>query len=207
MSTESNILALILFLILMTGTAEAVVKNLGTAGTTYPVIEPNIVDELRRDGAARNAEIHAELEKLRKTYQPKDIHHLPRAERDRTFLVDMTYTLPKAIKDGEGNVIYPAGFTFNPLDYVPFTRALMVLNGKDQAQLKWFQQTPYADNYRVMLLLSDGYADNVSKQLKRPVFFLTDKIAKRLHLAAVPSLVMQKDDKMQVKEFYVPENK
>ncbi len=41
-------------------------------------------------------------------------------------------------------------------------------------------------------------------QLKRSVFYLTDEIAERLQLAAVPSLVFQKGDKLEVREIMVP---
>jgi hypothetical protein len=57
----------------------------------------------------------------------------------------------------------------------------------------------------VRLLLSDGYAYELINQFKRSVFYLTDEIADRLHLSAVPSLVIQKGDRLQVREFLVPE--
>ncbi len=46
-----------------------------------------------------------------------------------------------------------------------------------------------------------------SEQLKRPVFYLTGDIAKRLQLSAVPSIVVQKEHQMLVQEIVVPQDK
>jgi conjugal transfer pilus assembly protein TraW len=185
--------------------ASGAIKNLGVVGKTYPVVEPDVLAELKEEAARENRfGDNAFLERM-KTYQPEDIHNLPQATMDRTFLVDMTYTLERDLLDGDGKVIYPRGFTFNPLDYVSFSGGILVIDGNDSAQIKWFKETPYADNHQVRLLLSDGYAYELINQFKRSVFYLTDEIADRLHLSAVPALIIQKGDRLQVREFLVPE--
>jgi conjugal transfer pilus assembly protein TraW len=181
------------------------IKNLGVVGETYPIAESDVVAELKEEAARKNHFGDDEFLERMKTYQPADIHYLPRATMDRTFLVDMTYTLDRDLLDGDGKVIYPKGFTFNPLDYVSFSGGILVIDGNDPAQLKWFKETPYADNHQVRLLLSDGYAYELIKQLKRSVFYLTDEIAGRMQLSAVPALIIQKGDRLQVREFLVPE--
>jgi conjugal transfer pilus assembly protein TraW len=181
------------------------IKNLGVVGETYPVVEPDVVAELKQQAGNRKRLTDDEFLERMKKYQPADLHHLPRATKDKTFLVDMTYTLDRDLLDGNGKVIYPRGFTFNPLDYVSFPGGLLVIDGDDPAQLNWFKQTPYANNHQVRLLLSGGHAYQLIEQLKRSVFYLTDEIAGRLQLAAVPSLVIQQDKKLQVHEFLLPE--
>ena len=200
-----RIFSLLTFVVLVGGPASGAIKNLGVVGETYPVVEPDVVAELKEEAAKKNRFGDNEFLERMKTYQPEDIHHLPRVIMDRTFLVDMTYTIDRDLLDGDGEVIYPRGFTFNPLDYVSFSGGMLIIDSSDLSQLKWFKETPYADNYRVRLLLSDGYAYKLIEQLKRPVFYLTDEIAGRLQLSAVPSLVIQKDDKLQVRELLVPE--
>ncbi len=200
-----RIFSILAFAVLVGRPAFGAIKDLGVVGETYPVVEPDVVAELQEESARKNHFRDNEFIEKMKTYQPEDIHHLPRATRDRTFLVDMTYTLDRDLLDGDGRVIYPKGFTFNPLDYVSFSGGMLVIDGNDPVQVKWFKQTPYASNHQVRLLLSDGHAYELIKQLKRSVFYLTDEIAKRLQLAAVPSLVIQKDKKLQVHEFLIPE--
>jgi conjugal transfer pilus assembly protein TraW len=201
-------LCIVILSLLLSTTARTeeikVTKNLGTVGETYPVIEPDVNAQLQERAIKRTAEEHRLFPERMKTYQPADLHHLTQATENRTFLVDMTYTLDHDLKDGEGRIIYPRGFTFNPLDYVPFSGGLVVLDGADPAQVKWFQATVYAKDHRVRLLITGGYAAVLVKQLGRPVFYLTDDIARRLQLAAVPSLVIQKEDKLQIREFLIP---
>ena len=192
------------FFIFMVTPAWGVVRDLGVVGETYPVVEPDVVTELKEEAATKNRFRDDEFLERMKTYQPEDLHHLPRATMDRTFMVDMTYTLDRDLLDGDGKVIYPKGFTFNPLDYVSFSGGMLVIDGNDPAQIKWLEETPYADNHQVRLLLSDGYAYELINQLKRSVFYLTDEIAERLQLAAVPSLVIQRNDKLEVREITVP---
>lgn len=184
--------------------AGTAVKNLGTVGETYPVVEPDIVAALRREAIRQDQARDKEqlLDEIKK-YQLSNLQKLPHATVDRTFLVNMDYTVKQDIVDGEGNIIYPQGFTFNPLDCLSFPGGLVVIDGADPLQIKWFKNTPYADNHQAKLLLSDGYASQLTGQLKRSVFYLTTDIAERLQLAAVPSAVVQEDRNLRVHEFKV----
>jgi hypothetical protein len=79
----------------------------------------------------------------------------------------------------------------------------VVIDGDDPLHVDWFKTSPYFENYRTKLLLTDGYASPLVEKLKRPVFYLTDDISKRLQIAAVPSVVIQKGNKMLVSEVLV----
>ena len=181
--------------------------NLGTVGETYPVLEPDVVAELRQEAAKHDANEKLPLSLLMQSYQPANLHALPSATANRSFLVDMNYTLDQDLLDGEGKALYPKGYTFNPLDYLSFSGGLVVIDGDDPLQIDWFKKTPYADNHRARLLLSNGSAFELIRQLKRPVFYLTSDIAKRLRLTAVPSIVVQQENKMLVKEVVIPRDK
>jgi len=194
---------LTVLLIAVSSVRATVIHDLGIVGETYPVQEPDIVSETRRNAVKKKD--NTMLARM-KTYRPARLHTLPRATADRTFLVDMTYTLDRDLMDADGKVIYPRGFTFNPLDYIPFPGNLVVIDGQDASQVKWLQDSPYFESHRARLLLSDGHAAKLIETLRHPVFYLTDDIAERLKLRAVPSVVVQKDGKLQVWEFYVPLN-
>jgi conjugal transfer pilus assembly protein TraW len=174
-------------------------------GATYPVVEKDVVAELTKKAIRHAASERPDplLEQL-KTHQPANLQKLPHAEQDREFFVAMDYSLEHDFVDGEGKNLYPKGFTFNPLDYVSFSAGLVIIDGTDPQQISWFQKTPYADNQRVRLLLSDGYAFEIGELLKRPVFYLTKDIATRLQLAAVPAVVVQHDRNLLVYEIAVP---
>lgn len=202
-----NCKAAIITLLLIASTAHAAIKDLGVVGETYPVVEPDVMEEMRQEAIGRSAEHKRKMLEMMKHYKPADVQQLPPAGADKTFLVDMSYTLDQDLKDGEGRVIYPRGFTFNPLDFIALPIGLVILDGSDPDQLEWFKASPYFENNQMKLLITDGPARELIDQLQRPVFFLTSDIAKRMKLAAVPCVVTQKDKVMQVKEFLVSKEK
>lgn len=171
--------------------------QLETVGKTYPIVERDIREEFKQ--MATGIDIDA-LFNTHNRYQPANLHPLPRAASDRMFTVDLTQSLDHDIKDSRGNLLYPQGFTFNPLQYAGLSGGLVVIDGSDSKQVEWFQGSPYFQNHRAILLLSGGYAAEVKQALQRPVYYLTHDIATRLQLKAVPSVVVEQDNKLTVRE-------
>ncbi|QQG64664.1 hypothetical protein [Desulfobulbus oligotrophicus] len=171
--------------------------QLETVGKTYPIVERDIREEFKQ--MATGIDLDA-LFNTHNRYQPANLHPLPRAAGDRVFTVDLTHTLDRDIKDSQGNLLYPQGFTFNPLQYAGLSGGLVVIDGSDPGQVEWFRGSPYFQNHRAILLLSGGYANEVKQELKRPVYYLTHDIAARLQLKAAPSVVVEQDNKLTVRE-------
>ena len=115
----------------------------------------------------------------------------------------MTYTLGQDLANANGTIIYPKGYSFNPLDYISFQGGIVVIDGSDPQHIEWFLASPYANDPRVRLLLSDGYAFQISQQLDSPVYFLTGDIAERFGLSVVPSIVVQKGKLVEVHELLI----
>ena len=126
------------------------------------------------------------------------------ARKSHTFLVDMTYTLERDIKDERGNIVYPAGYTFNPLNYVAYPRTLVILNGKRPEHIRWFEESSYSKDAQVTLLLTDGSYSELSRSLKRPVFYASTKLIQAFRIRAVPSVVRQSGAYMEVTEVRIP---
>ena len=171
--------------------------RLEPVGRTYPIVEQDIREEFKQK--ATGIDIDA-LFNTHNRYQPANLHPLPRTASDRVFTVDLTHTLDHDIKDSQGNLLYPRGFTFNPLQYAGLSGGLVVIDGSDLQQVEWFKGSPYFQNHRAILLLSGGYAAEVKQELKRPVYYLTHDIAARLQLKAAPSVVVEQDNKLTVRE-------
>ena len=178
-------------------------RHLGTVGRVYPVVEPDALAEIREAAARVDWDKTMDREKTLgeiKRFRPDDLHSLPATREDKMFQVDMTFTLENDISDGKGGVLYPKGFSFNPLDYLSLTSVLVVIDAGDRRQVDWFKASPYITDYRTRLVLSgSGYYD-LSEELDRPVFYLMDTVASRLHLAAVPSIVRQSGRMLEVTE-------
>jgi len=179
-------------------------KELGTVGATYAIAEKDALVEIEQK--AKNIDWSTVIKRkpIDEYNGPEDRMSLPRATRDRSFPVDMTYTLQIDIPDSKGGVLYPKGYTFNPLEYVAFTKTLVVINGNDQEQVKWFAASEYGSRIDVMLLLTEGRYGRLEKKLDVPLYYADSRIVARLHLAAVPSVVKQEGKEMVVREIAVP---
>ena len=195
---------LITGLVVVLWTTAVLAKNLGEVGRTWPIAEKDALTEI--EAKARQVEWRKVLERKKvENYQGlPDKGSLPRAKRDRTFPVDLTYTTSIDVPDGKGGILYPRGYTFNPLDYVTYPKTLVVINGNDPEQVQWLAASEYATRLDVMLLLTEGSYQSLAKRVSRPVFYADRKIIDRLHLQAVPSVVRQKERLMEVSEIAVP---
>jgi len=181
-------------------------KDLGRVGAVYPIAEPDSLAEIREKAAKVDWKKVFDREKLTRkvrNFRPKELKRLPVARRDRAFLSDLSYTLDVDIPDGKGGILYPKGYTFNPLYYLRFRRTIVVINGRDRRQVEWFRKSPWKRDMNVMLLLTDGGYFELGKRLRRPVFYASALIADRLGLKAVPSVVRQNGRFMEVREYAV----
>lgn len=186
---------------LIPGNAQA--KVLGTAGRVYPIVEPDALAEI--EARARGADWQSILDKEKpEDFRPANLIRLQRARHERSFLVDMTYTLDFDIPDGKGGVLYPRGYRFNPLDYVPFNQTLVILDGDDPAQVAWLMASPLVEEPNTVILLSQGAFSQVGKKLGRAVFYADRRIVERFNLAAVPSVITRRGRLMEVKEIEIP---
>ena len=203
MITRSVLIAIAL----MVSSVSIQAKVLGTFGTTYQISERDALAEIEE--RARKADWSKVLDKKKiENYQgPPDRGSLPRAKRNRSFLVDMTYTTEIDVPDGKGGILYPKGYTFNPLDYVTYPKTLVVIDGNDPEQVKWLASSEYDKRLDVTLLLTEGNFGVVSKKISRPLFYADRKIIERLKLKAVPSIVRQKGRLMEVTEMALPVRK
>ncbi len=202
--TSTTGLSISLIAVLLATAAQA--RDLGTTGHVYPVAEPDSLRELKTRAAAVDWQKVFDREKLSRrvrNFRPKDLKRLPAAKKDRSFLADLSYTLDMDIPDGKGGILYPRGYTFNPLDYVRFRRTIVVMNGNDRRQVEWFRRSPWHRDINVMLLLTDGSYFRLGESLGRPVFYANARIVDRLKLKAVPSVATQQGRYMEVREYAV----
>jgi conjugal transfer pilus assembly protein TraW len=177
-------------------------KDLGSVGRTYPIAEKDALTEI--EGRARSIDWQKLYAKARpENYRPENLKDLPRVERAKSFLVDMTYTLQTDIPDGKGGILYPAGYSFNPLDYVVFKKTLVVIDGADREQVSWFSRSKFMGQPETMLLITAGSSTDLQNHLKRPVFYATQPIIQRFNLVAVPSVIRRKDRAMEVVEIFL----
>jgi conjugal transfer pilus assembly protein TraW len=179
----------------------AFARDLGTIGATYPIAERDALSEIEE--RARQVDWGKALKKDKmesavKNYKPKGIKDLPRAAESGYTRVDMTYSLEFDIPDGQGNILYPKGFTFNPLDYITYPYTLIVINGTDRDQVKWFKKSKFAKDIHTKLIITDGSYFDLGRELGRPVYYAIGGLIDRFQLKYVPSIVSQAGRMMEV---------
>lgn len=178
------------------------------SGRTYEIVEQDLLEEIENRAAAVDWAKALEVDKMEekiKNFQPEGMQRLPRAIIQREYEVDPTYVLEFDIPHPyyPGEILYPKGFTFNPLDYQPFTSIIVILNAADPDQVAWFDESPYLNDMRTRVLLSDGNYYAMMERWERPIYYLFEAHAQRLKVSYVPAVIMQKNNMLHVTEYYL----
>ena len=178
--------------------------SLGTFGNTYPIREPDALVELEKQIKKVDVEkLRKELETKFRTYKPSDWHNLPPATKSYSYYVDMTYTLDTDIPqvNGQGEItgtLYPKGFRFNPLEYMPAgPPPLIIFNGENKKEKEWVKYY-YKNQFNVMFLITKGNFAKLSEEMGRPVYYVKDLIAEKLQLRNTVSIVYREKNNMRV---------
>ncbi|MBU0993393.1 MAG: hypothetical protein KJ737_12940 [Proteobacteria bacterium] len=188
--------------ILLTAYSHGQILDLGVYGNSYPIVEKDgitALEDLSKGVSIQDLIDKEEVQKKIVGFRPETTH-LPKSIEEREFLVDLSYSLSFDIPDQDGNIIYPKGYTFNPLKYVTNPRIYVVIDGEDPDQINWFKGSPYYDNAGVTLLITQGSYTELVEDLDRPVFYALKKITDRFQLEHVPSIVRQNGEYMHVRE-------
>jgi len=181
--------------------------DLGQLGKSYLIAEPNLIDTIKAmlEEKQKNGELermHNEWADNAKDYVRRPPSKaLPKAQIYRAFGVDPTYTLPDDIKDAEGNVLYKAGFTFNPLKIKPLTKTLCFIDGDDQEQINWLEE--FCGNaISFKRILVNGDYNDVTNNTKAKIYYDQNGfLVSHFRIEAVPAVVRQSGDLLYVEEF------
>jgi len=178
---------------LMSGLVFAGPIDVGTFGALYPIAESDLLDELRNRAASTDWKKYFDTDRMEekvKKYRPEGTAVLSKAEKSQVRRVRYVYTLDFDVPDNFGHVLYPKGYTFNPIAYLHlWLPKIVVIDASDKKQIDWFDKSGMNSDDKVTLLITDGDYYDIAKRLKRPVFYLSELVAEKLDLRAVPSVV------------------
>lgn len=178
-------------------------KEVGFTGRTFEIAERDTLEEIEE--RVRAIDWQKYLNRIKpEEYRPNNLVDLPRTRMQRKRLIDMTYILETDIVNDKGELLYPKGYKINPADFVPFRKTLVVLNGQDQDQVKWFEQSDLRNRLDVSLFLSAGDSMDIARRLGRPTYYATLPLIGRFQIQTVPSVIRAKEGLMQIEEVYVP---
>ena len=180
------------------------------AGAVFEIVEKDPVEEIKRavagiSWAKVRQRLHDNVETALQNIRLGI--NLPPAQRDSSRLVEFSATLPFDVYDPETDeLLYPAGFVFNPLDYVSPQGSLVILNGSRAAELMWIIEKLENDSFErpVRVATIAGSIKELSETLHRPVFeagTIAEQAVQNDWCRATPCVISFRDRKILAREY------
>ena len=169
-----------------------------TIGRTWPIAEPDALAEIEARTSKLPADMRAKFGP-RSAWSAMKAAHLAPATKSQTRSVVPFYTLDTEIRLPSGELLYPKGYSFNPLQYVTLPQRLIVVHPHD---LAWALNTARLTDF---ILLAAGNARDddaitLSERTGRPIFILEGRIKERLGLTVAPVVVAQVGQRLELTE-------
>lgn len=178
----------------------AATAHAGTAtiGRTWPIAEPDAMAEIEAL-AARQPHNIAEKFGPRSGWSALKSASLGVTREDRVRSVVPFYTLDQEIRLPDGKLLYPKGFTFNPLTYVSLPQRLVIVHPRD---LAWAVRTAALTDWIILAGGDDSKGDALSLGEKhgRALFILEERVKERLGLTVAPVIVRQVGQRLELQE-------
>lgn len=182
-----------------------------TIGKTYPIVEPDMLEEIHRKLAKKEAsgelaslERRAIARSMESAEAPAAVTGIKRATKARVYYFDPTYINPKSITDQSGRIISPAGTVVNPLDYVNLPRRLLFFDARDDAQVLRAQELMRRFDGMVKPILVGGRVGDLMRLWKTRLYFdQGGSLSKRLNISHTPAVVSQDGRRLRIEEVAV----
>lgn len=170
-----------------------------TIGRTWPIAERDALEEIE----AKVATLPRDMSKAygpRSRWSALKAAPLGVAAADRVRSVVPFYTLEFDIKLPDGKLLYPKGFTFNPLTYVRMPQRLVIVHPRD---LGWALKAARPSDFILLTALGaqNGDAIDLSEKTGRAIYILEERVKQRLGLTVAPVIVAQAGPKLVLTEY------
>lgn len=172
-------------------------------GRTWPIAEPDAMTEIEARAAGLPNDLAARSGP-RTSWSAMQSASLGVAEHTKVRAIVPFYTLETEIRLPDGTLLYPKGFTFNPLLYVSLPQRLIVVHARD---LGWALKAARPADF--ILVATQGSKDGAARGIDaidltersgRAVFILEEAIKTRLSLTVAPVIVSQKGQRIELSE-------
>ena len=178
-------------------------KLVGQEGNVYKIGEADIAELIM--AKAKNFDLEdykiknqRQIADRVKFFRPADsVIDLPPSPMSAAYRIDLTYTLPYDIRDGKGEIVYPRGYSFNPLEYmakqgISLRTPLVIINAEREEEMLWVQKKIARTNKGTFkLLITNGYAYPLSEKFGFPVYYLSEHMKERFAVRVTPTVVFQ----------------
>lgn len=193
--------------------SQAHTKDFGTFGHTYPIDEPDLLQDiqtklisLEETGMIQRHQNEIVEKTKASLANPPAVKGIVKATLHREYSIDPSIVVPYDLKDHEGRVFQKAGTKFNPLGSKPLSTKLVFIQGDDEAQVKWVQETFFDPDIKVKVILVSGAPFELMKSWDKPVFFDQGGVmTSKLEIKAVPAVVEQENQHLKISEIALKE--
>lgn len=163
--------------------------------STYKIVEPDVISEAesRKELFMKNAK--KEEKKADERVAKIEGASLVKSSKAYTYFIDPTYTLqqdiPRVNRDGKQiGVLYPKGYTFNPLQYTRMAPPpIVAFNACDKKELTLVKQL-VANRPDAILASSGCKVNKFPKDINRPIYIVTDEMKEKFKLKYTISVIM-----------------
>ena len=159
-----------------------------TIGRTWPIAEPDALAEIER----KVASLPPIAGRFGQRSKWTAMHSAPLGAAHRNAVRNIVpfYTLADDIRLPDGHVLYPRGFTFNPLTYVRLPQRLIVVHA---GEIGWALAEARPTDW---ILLASGSSPSpdpiaLSQKVGRPIYILEEAVRERLALTVAPVIISQ----------------
>lgn len=191
---------------LLYATTPAAAKDYGQQGTVFPIVEPDLLEQIRAklqrlEASGETARLNADLKKrtIARVNRPEPVAGLRVASSPRQWTFDPTITVEADISDDKGRLIIAAGTRVNPLDTVGLRKKLIFIDGDDAAQLAWAIKVHKAADAK-LILVKGAPLDLMRARQRRFYFDQGGTLVKRFGIRAVPAIVEQEGRILHLRE-------
>ena len=183
-------------------------EDLGTAGETYTIAEPhllNYIEQTLRDkeksGELADLEEQAKSRVIESIRNPKPLAGIKPTQMARTFYFDPSIKVEQNITDDKGNIIVPAGTTKNPLEVVSLSKHLLFFDGSDPQQVRYARTLIDRYGGKVKPILVAGSYLDLMKAWQLSVYFDQQGVlTRKFGITQVPALVSQEGMRLRIDE-------
>lgn len=192
---SATIALLLLASIVVAASAHAATS---TIGRTWAIAEPDALAEIE----ARTAKLPPDMRAKygpRSSWSAMKAASLTPATKSQTRSVVPFYTLDTEIRLPTGELLYPKGYSFNPLSFVTLPQRLVVVHPRD---LGWALRTARLTDFILLAAGSarDDDAITLSERTGRAIFILEERVKDRLNLTVAPVIITQVGQKLELTE-------
>lgn len=172
-----------------------------TLGRTWLIAEPDALAEIEARVAQQPQSIAAKFG-TRENWTAMQSATLGVAKTDRRRTVVPFHTLDFDIRLPDGKLLYPKGYTFNPLSYVVMPQRLVVVHSGD---VGWALARARPSDWILIAGGTKTSSDPITmgEKVGRPLFILEERVKQRLGLTVAPVIVAQAGQKFELSEFVV----